>query len=432
MRFISTADPAMGVSFSQALIQGLPGKKSLFFPERIPALPASFYKELSGLDDCEIAFRVLHPYLSEELSEAELRSIVEQALDFPFPLVQLEADCHILEQFHGPTLAFKDIGARFLARFMGHFVGAEQPVTVLVATSGDTGSAVANGFWRTAGTEVVILFPKGRVSPFQESQMTTLGDNIHALEVEGDFDDCQRMVKAAFLDPELNAKLRLTSANSINVGRLLPQMIYYFLALKQLAADDRKLAVCVPSGNFGNITAGIMASRMGLPIDHFIAATNANDVFVEYLNSGTLNPRPGIPTYSNAMDVGNPSNFERIMHLFGHSVEEVRKEMSAMSYSDGETLAAMRKLHTDCAYLADPHAAVGYLAWRRFRESNPGYRCVLLETAHPLKFDRAVEAAFGPDAPELKAPHPVGYEGEAVKETIAADPEALRGFLLGR
>ncbi|MET0392697.1 MAG: threonine synthase [Chitinophagaceae bacterium] len=398
MQYYSLNRQSPGVDFREAAIRGQAPDKGLYFPASIPAVDQGLIDNIADYTNEEIAFRVIRPYVGEAIPEDTLFRIVSETISFPLPLVQVNDAIFSLELFHGPTLAFKDVGARFMSRCLGHFVkGEKRKVTVLVATSGDTGGAVANGFYDVEGVEVVILYPSGKVSPVQEKQLTTLGKNIVALEVEGSFDDCQRLVKQAFADPVLAENLFLTSANSINVARWLPQQFYYFLAWKQWADKEHPPVISVPSGNFGNICAGILAHRSGLPAAHFIAACNANDLVTRYLNGPvhSLEPRPAIPTLSNAMDVGNPSNFIRILELFHHDFPELKNKLSSYSISDAETEATLREVYDRHHYLADPHGAVGYLALQRYLQDHPDQQGIFLETAHPVKFPEAVERITG-------------------------------------
>ena len=374
--------------------------KGLFFPEEIPRLPAEFIGDLVKLSETDIAFQVIAPYVGNEIPDAELRQIVKETVCFEIPLVPVTDDVFSLELYHGPTLAFKDIGARFMSRCLGYFLrNRPQKVTVLVATSGDTGGAVANGFYQVEGVEVVILYPSGKVSSVQEMQLTTLGGNIHALEIEGTFDDCQQMVKDCFADKTLNQQLFLTSANSINISRWLPQQFYYFFALKQwfLRFGNRANppVIAVPSGNVGNICAGLLAHISGLPVKHFIAACNANEVVPQFMSSGVYTPRPAIPTLSNAMDVGNPSNFIRILELFNHDVIELKNVLSSYTVSDAETRKTLLDVYRHAGYLLDPHGAVGYNALERFLGNHPGEKGIVLETAHPVKFFDVVQDIIG-------------------------------------
>ncbi len=400
MNYYSLNSPSTFVSFKEATIRGQAPDKGLYFPEFIPALPDELLQNLSTYSREEVAFQVIRPYTGNTLPQSELRRIVAETIDFDFPLVPITPDTSALELFHGPTLAFKDVGARFMSRCLGYFVrGNDKPVTVLVATSGDTGGAVASGFYDVEGIEVVILYPAGKVSSVQELQLTTYGKNITALEVDGSFDDCQRMVKDAFADPTLQQQLFLTSANSINVARWLPQQFYYFFALQQWADKDNPPVISVPSGNFGNICAGLMAWQSGLPVNHFIAACNANDVVPIYLTTGDYQPKTARPTLSNAMDVGNPSNFVRILEIFNSRLPSLRKMLTSYSISDEETAAAIRELYTSHHYLPDPHGAVGWLALQRYLAEHPGTKGLFLETAHPVKFYDTVEPLIGNKIP---------------------------------
>jgi threonine synthase len=353
-------------------------------------------------------------------------------VNFPIPLVQVTEKIFSLELFHGPTLAFKDIGARFMSRCLGHFLKDEEKnITVLVATSGDTGGAVASGFYGVEGVDVVILYPSGKVSPVQEKQLTALGKNIHALEIEGTFDDCQQMVKQAFADPGLNAEIFLTSANSINVARWLPQQFYYFFAYKQWEDKNNPPAICVPSGNFGNICAGIMAGSSGLPVRHFIAACNVNDVVTHYLETARFEPKPAIATLSNAMDVGHPSNFTRILEIFHHRFPDLKNKLSSYSISDADTVTAIRQVYEQYHYLLDPHGAVGFLALQQYLATDPTARGIFLETAHPVKFPEAVEAATGK---KIEIPAGIKELMSREKRALSMKPSysALRSYLTER
>jgi threonine synthase len=425
MQYYSLNNASPKVGFREATIKGQAPDKGLYFPDQIPAIPHDLIKNMDRYSHEEIAFAVIQPYVGDSIPSSELEKIVAETINFDFPLVRLTAagspdpatgsersnsgspDPAIfsLELFHGPTLAFKDVGARFMSRCLGHFVrGSDQPVTVLVATSGDTGGAVASGFHGVEGVNVVILYPSGKVSSVQELQLTTLGKNISALEVDGSFDDCQQMVKQAFADQALNKELFLTSANSINVARWLPQQFYYFFACRQWAGKEHPPIISVPSGNFGNICAGLLAHRSGLPVRHFIAACNANATVPDYLVTGRYASRQAVATLSNAMDVGNPSNFVRILELFHKEFQSLSKVLTSYSISDQETRAAIRDLYTNYDYLADPHGAVGYLALTRYlAEQNdplqpaslPVQKGIFLETAHPVKFYDVVEPIIG-------------------------------------
>ena len=406
MNYYSLNTPSDRVSFKEATIRGQAPDKGLYFPERIPVLPKEIIEHPDRYSREEIAFRVIQPYVGASLPEEDLRRIVAETIQFDFPLIKVTDRISSLELFHGPTLAFKDVGARFMSRCLGHFVrDYVQPVTVLVATSGDTGGAVASGFYEVEGVQVVILYPSGKVSSVQELPLTTLGKNISALEVDGSFDDCQRMVKEAFADTSLNKERFLTSANSINVARWLPQQFYYFFAWQQWADKAHPPVISVPSGNFGNICAGLMAHRSGLPVQHFIAACNANDVVPAYLQTGEYKVRTAIPTLSNAMDVGNPSNFVRILEIFHKELPSLKKVLSSQSITDKETRDTIRKLYTHFHYLPDPHGAVGYRALDNYLKahpassSSPGLAGIFLETAHPVKFYDTVEPVIGEKIP---------------------------------
>jgi threonine synthase len=396
MQLYSTNNPALRTNLREAIFQGLPADNGLYMPVNIPVMPASFIQNLDQYTFPEIALHLAKAMIGDEIPEHDLAAIIQKAINFPAPVVQLEEHTTVLELFHGPSLAFKDFGARFMAQTMSYFNrGEEQELTILVATSGDTGGAVAAGFYQTPGIRVVILYPSGKVSPLQEKQLTTLGHNITALEVDGTFDDCQALVKQAFLDTALRQQLRLSSANSINISRLIPQIFYYWEAWKQLYRAHEKIVFVVPSGNFGNLTAGLLAYKMGLPVHHFIAATNANDVVPEYLETGRFKTRPSVRTISNAMDVGNPSNFVRMLDLFGSTWNIMQKHITGYSFSDEQTKEAMRAVYRDKKYILDPHGAVGYLAWNAYHKENPKTTGVILETAHPAKFLEDVEEILG-------------------------------------
>ena len=397
MKYYSTNKKAGDATLEEAVVKGLASDKGLFMPYEIKPLPASFYKEIEQLNFQEIAYRVADAFFGEDVPANTLKEIVYDTLSFDVPAVKVKNNIYSLELFHGPTLAFKDVGARFMARLLGYFIRKEgkKQVNVLVATSGDTGSAVANGFLGVEGIHVYVLYPKGKVSEIQEKQFTTLGQNITALEVDGTFDDCQALVKNAFMDKELNAHMQLTSANSINVARFLPQAFYYFYAyaqMKKLGKADN-LVVCVPSGNFGNITAGLFGKRMGLPVKRFIAANNRNDIFYQYLKTGEYNPRPSVATIANAMDVGDPSNFARILDLYGGSHEAICAEISGATYTDGQIRETVKQVYDETGYLLDPHGACGYRALEEGLE--PDETGIFLETAHPAKFLQTVESIIG-------------------------------------
>ncbi len=429
MNFYSLHKNAPKVSFKEAVIKGIAPDGGLYFPEQIPQLPASFFEDIQELSNLEIAYRALMPFVKEDIPEAILREILEEVLDFDFPLVPINENVSTLELFHGPTMAFKDVGARFMARSLGYFFkDSEENVTVLVATSGDTGGAVANGFLGVAGVKVVILYPSGKVSDIQERQLTTLGQNITALEVNGTFDDCQRMVKRAFVDPGLKGKVQLTSANSINVARWLPQMLYYLFAYKHLKVKGKELVFSVPSGNFGNICAGMIAQRMGMPVKHFIASTNVNDTVPKYMQTAIYDPKPSTATISNAMDVGDPSNFIRIQHLYNDDFSQLKEHLSSYSFTDKETKEAIKSLYAKAGYIADPHGAVGYLGLRKYQEKHPETYGIFLETAHPVKFMDVVSSTLNTT---LSLPPQIEKIMKRKKVSIAISKyEELTNFLL--
>ena len=401
MRYRSTSRKAPLTSLRGAVLRGLAPDGGLYMPVEIARHSPEELEEFRGLPFTEVCFRIARPFATPDVPEELLWQVVSEAINFPVKLVSLSPGLHILELFHGPTLAFKDFGARFMARLMGYFVRREtRPLTVLVATSGDTGSAVAHGFLKVPGIRVVILYPSKRISEAQEKQFTTLGENITALEVAGTFDDCQRLVKQAFSDIELNRRAFLTSANSINIGRLLPQMFYHVAAYRQLPVASVPLIVSVPSGNFGNLTAGIFAKRIGLPVAKYVASTNANDVVPEYLRTGEFHPRAAKVTYSNAMDVGNPNNFPRLLDLCRNRLEYVRKEIWGHGVTDEETLREMKAIHDRFGYIADPHTAVGVLGWEAYKlEHAEPAQGLVLATAHPAKFADVVMKAIGTAPP---------------------------------
>jgi len=417
-------------TFENAVLKGLAPDKGLYFPKDIKRLPASFFEKINSLSKTEIAFEVIKDFIGNEIPEAELKKIIETTLDFDFPLVKLNKNSSVLELFHGPTMAFKDVGAKFMAGTLGYFIkkGNLGKVTVLVATSGDTGGAVANGFLGVDGIDIVILYPQGKVSEIQEKQLTTLGQNITALEVAGTFDDCQEMVKLAFLDKDIQQKRQLTSANSINVARWLPQMFYYFLAYQQLSEEKRKLVFSVPSGNFGNICAGLLAKKMGLPISHFVASSNVNDVVGRYLETENYEPKPSVQTISNAMDVGSPSNFIRIQELFQNEFIDLKEDLSSYSFDDATTKAAISEVYEKTSYVMDPHGAVGYLGLETFLENNPEYYGIFLETAHPVKFLETVENVIGK---KLEIPESIQSILQKKKQSIKiGNYSDLKNFLM--
>ena len=392
MQYYSLNKKAPNTSFKDCVIKGLAPDKGLYFPKNISALPKTFFENINDLSYSEIAFETIKQFVEPDIPEDVLKTIIEDTLSFDFPVVKLNDHISTLELFHGPTMAFKDVGARFMARCLEYFnKNNKEEVTVLVATSGDTGSAVANGFLGVKNVNVVILYPSGKVSDIQEKQLTTLRKNITALEVNGTFDDCQDMVKRAFLDEELTRKMQLTSANSINVARWLPQLFYFFFAYKQLHNKHKNIVFSIPSGNFGNICAGMMAQQLGLPIQHFIASNNENNVVTKYLQSQFYRPKPSVQTISNAMDVGNPSNFVRMQEIYKNNFETLKANLSSYSFTDAETKTAIQEIYTNYNYVADPHGAVGYLGAKAYLKENPNTHCVFLETAHPTKFLDIVE-----------------------------------------
>lgn len=418
MQYYSTSGNAPKASLQEAVVKGLAPDKGLYMPERIPTIPKAFFNNIGEMSLQDISYVVANTLFGEDIDSETLKQIVNETLNFDIPLVHVADNRYSLELFHGPTLAFKDVGARFMARLLSYFnkKNGTKDVNVLVATSGDTGSAVANGFLGVPGVKVFVLYPKGKVSKIQEAQFTTLGKNITALEISGTFDDCQALVKNAFMDNELNEKMQLTSANSINVARFLPQMFYYFYAYAQLARAGKPLdniVVSVPSGNFGNITAGLIGKRMGLPIKRFIAANNRNDIFYQYLLSGEYNPRPSIATIANAMDVGAPSNFARVLDLYGNSHEAIAKEISGCTYTDEQIADTLRETYKSTGYLLDPHGAVGY---RSLLEGlNDNEIGIFIETAHPAKFKDTVEAIIDDT---VSIPAKLGAFMKGTKSTI--------------
>ncbi|MFS4448033.1 threonine synthase [Maribacter sp. 2307UL18-2] len=429
MNFYSLNRTAPEVSFKEAVIKGIAPDRGLYFPESITPLPTSFFEGIESLSNHEIAFNAIHQFVSDEIPNDELRAILTNVLDFDFPVVQLEENVATLELFHGPTMAFKDVGARFMANCLGYFSGgASQNVTVLVATSGDTGGAVANGFLGVPGVNVVILYPSGKVSDIQERQLTTLGQNITALEVDGTFDDCQKMVKTAFLDEALLTLMQLTSANSINVARWLPQLFYFLFAYKQVKSQNMEIVFSVPSGNFGNICAGMVAQQLGMPVQHFIASTNVNDTVPRFMRTQEYDPKPSTATISNAMDVGDPSNFIRIRHLFKNDFEALSQTLSSYTFSDMKTKEAMRNIYDHSGYIADPHGAVGYLGLKKYQENHPDTCGVFLETAHPVKFLDVVEETI----PEkISIPAQIQKVLHQKKKSIKISSyEELKAFLL--
>ncbi len=439
MRLISTARgttvaaSTSAVNWRTAVMYGLAPDGGLYWPMHWPKLQDAWLAQLPNLTPLEIALALAKLLLADELPAAVLERIVSDTFTFPLPVHQLNETTGILELFHGPTLAFKDVGARFMARLMGYYVEQEQrPLTVLVATSGDTGSAVAHGFWRVPGIRVFILYPAGRISRRQEQQLATLGDNITALAVAGSFDDCQQLTKQALVDPLLRQQLWLTSANSINIARLLPQGWYYFIGFSQLPEAARRsgVVVSVPSGNFGNLTAGVIAQRLGLPIAHWIAATNANKVVAEYLSTGQFNPRSSVATLSNAMDVGNPSNFVRLLELFNHSLPELRQALTVTTTSDADTQTIIKQVWQRYHYLFDPHTAVAFHGLEQYRQQQPSDYGLCLATAHPAKFVETVAPLVGDNNVPLPAALAACLERPNLAVSLPNDYAALREIIL--
>jgi threonine synthase len=429
MKFFSTKGKDKLVSFREAVIKSLPEDNGLYFPEKIPVLDPSFFSTLKDKSLPEIGIEVMRPFCSEDIPDSKLEEIMHDVLSFPTPIQKVKDNIYSLELFHGPTYAFKDVGARFLARCLGYFNETDiKEVTILVATSGDTGGAVAAGFYKVPGVKVIILYPSGKVSDLQEKQLTTLGENITALEIEGDFDDCQALVKKAFLDVEINQRIALSSANSINIARWLPQSIYYYEALKQLKSTD-EVVMAVPSGNYGNITAGMLAKKMGLPIKRFIAASNANDVVPRYIANGNYEIRPTVATLSNAMDVSNPSNFPRMMELYEQSWENITSDITGFSLDDNHTLQTMKECQSENQYILDPHGAIGYDAL--MKNLKDGEQGIFLETAHPCKFIDTVEKAL-----DTTYPTPGFAESlmgrEKVASTMSSSYDDFKDYLLSQ
>jgi len=429
MKYYSTNHKSADVTLREAVVRGLAPDRGLYMPERLAKLSKEFFEGIDKMSFQEMSFEVAKAFFGEDIPEADLKKIVYDTLSFPTPVVKVDDNIYSLELFHGPTLAFKDVGARFMARLLGYFNKNEKElVNVLVATSGDTGSAVANGFLGVEGVHVYVLYPKGKVSPIQECQFTTLGQNITAVEVDGVFDDCQALVKNAFMDAELNQRMKLTSANSINVARFLPQAFYYFNAYAQMKAMGKadNLVICVPSGNFGNITAGLFGWFMGLPVKRFIAANNANDIFYKYLQSGVYSPKASVQTLANAMDVGDPSNFARVLALYGGSHEDIADHISGATYSDEQIKETLKECFERTGYLLDPHGTCGYRALRE--QLQPGEYGVFLETAHPAKFKEKVDAITGGDV-EIPARLKAFMTGTKQSVEISKDYTDFRNFL---
>jgi len=430
MKYYSTSHNTPDVSLEAAVTQGLASDSGLFMPERIDRLPDSFFNEMASMSFQEISFEVARKFFGEDISDHILRKIVFDTLSFDTPLLQVSENIYSLELFHGPTLAFKDVGARFMARLLSHFPGkGKKMVHVLVATSGDTGSAVANGFLGVPGIHVHVLYPKGKVSLIQEKQFTTLGRNITALEINGTFDDCQALVKGAFMDESLKKKITITSANSINVARFLPQAFYYFNAWAKLKDKTGKIVFSVPSGNFGNLTAGLFAKRMGLPVSRFIAANNRNDIVFNYLKTGIYRPRQSVPTIANAMDVGDPSNFVRILDLYNNSHQAIAQDVFGATYSDDEIRETLLSVYLTSGYLLDPHGAVGYRALDELLKK--GETGIFLETAHPAKFTEIVEQVIGTGNVPMPEKLQSFMKGEKQSIEFPADYYSFRTYLDG-
>ena len=438
MKYYSLNKQSPAVDFATATVLGQAPDKGLYFPETIPQVSLDLIKNIEDYSNEAIAFEVIAPYIGDTIPKTELERIVNETVNFEIPLVKITDDIFSLELFYGPTLAFKDIGARFMSRCLGYFVthsaslrDSKEKITVLVATSGDTGGAVANGFYNVEGVEVVILYPSGKVSSVQEKQLTTLGNNIHALEVDGTFDECQQMVKTIFADVELNKQIKLTSANSINVARWLPQQFYYFFLYKQWKDKTNLPVVTVPSGNFGNICAGLLAQHSGLPIKHFIAACNVNDTVPDFLRTGNYQLKKTIPTISNAMDVGDPSNFVRIMEIFQRQLNGLKNTLTGYTISDDETKSTLKAVYQNHNYLLDPHGAVAYSALEQYLSQNKNSKGVILETAHPVKFYDVIEPIINETVP---VPDSVAdqIKKEKVSTKISADTSALKNYLLSK
>ena len=432
MNYYSTNGKAPIADLQKAVVKGLAEDRGLYMPERIEKLPKAFFDNIQDMKFQDIAYNVASNFFGEDVDEDALQDIVYDTLSFDCPVVEVKDNIYTLELFHGPTLAFKDVGARFMARLLGYFTSTTSStslVNVLVATSGDTGSAVANGFLGVEGIHVYVLYPKGKVSPIQECQFTTLGKNITAIEVDGVFDDCQALVKSAFMDEELNQHMKLTSANSINVARFLPQAFYYFNAYARMKALGKadNLVMCVPSGNFGNICAALFGHEMGLPIKRFIAANNANDVFYNYLQTGKYEPKASIQTLANAMDVGDPSNFARIYDLYGKSHERISSLISGATYKDEQIAETMRQCYSETGYVLDPHGACGYKALEEgLQEGEIGVFC---ETAHPAKFKEKVDSILGTDI-EIPARLRAFMEGEKQSVEMSKDFADFKHYLM--
>ena len=430
--YLSLGNKKESVSFKEALFKGLASDKSLYYPVEVKKLDDDFWKNFKKMDTFSLAYNVLKGYINSEIPKENLFDIIKKTLDFKFPTVLVDKNIYSLELFHGPTMAFKDVGAKFMSACMDYFIknqNLNQKITVVVATSGDTGGAVANGFLDIEGVDVVILYPKGKVSEIQELQLTTLGNNISALEVDGYFDKCQQMVKKTFVDRDLNQKL-LTSANSINVARWIPQILYYFIAYRNLNKKNSNLVVSVPSGNFGNLCAGMLAKKMGLPINHFIASTNENDTVPKFMKTGEYKKQETISTLTNAMDVGDPSNFIRILNLYNDDFKKLKKELTAYKFSDKETILGIKRLYEKSKYVLDPHGATAYLGLKKYKATNPKSIGVFLETAHPIKFLDTVENALNM---KISIPENILELKKKRKRKIGIkNYEQLKNFLLSR
>ncbi len=431
MKYYSTHNRALTASLKDAVLQGLAPDNGLYMPERIPVLPPEFFERIHEMDFQPIALSVARAFTEGDVPEEELKRIIAHTLTFDAPLVSIEDGISALELFHGPTMAFKDFGARFMSQLLRYFAAqVDREIVILVATSGDTGSAVANGFLGVDGIRVIVLYPSGKVSEVQEKQFTTLGHNITALEVSGTFDDCQRLVKTAFADADLRDRYFLTSANSINIARLIPQSFYYFYAYARRLHREKPVVFSVPSGNFGNLTAGLFAKRIGLPVARFVAATNINDVVPEYLREGILTTRPSVHTVSNAMDVGSPSNFARMMDLYDNDIEAVRCDIAGYAFTDRETKAAIARVSREAGYVLDPHGAVGYLGLKKFlTDSKLDVNGIFLETAHPAKFREVVEEALGSS---VSLPDTLARFAKGTKRTVptSADYQDFKKLLV--
>ena len=430
MKYYSLNKNAPEVSFKEAVVKGLAPDNGLYFPKEIIPLPTSFFENITSLSNTEIAFEVIQQFVGDEIPKKDLKLIIDAVLSFDFPIKKIEDNIAVLELYHGPTMAFKDVGARFMARCLQFFNKDKvaHKVTVLVATSGDTGGAVASGFLDVKGIDVVILYPKGKVSEIQEKQLTTLGKNIIALEVDGVFDDCQDMVKRAFLDKEIYQERTLTSANSINIARWLPQMFYFFFTYKALKNNNKDLVFSIPSGNYGNICAGMMAQKLGLPIPHFIAGTNVNNIVPVYLKTGEYHNKPSVQTISNAMDVGAPSNFIRIKEIYNNDLQTLRENLSGYSYSDNETTKSIENLFNNHQYIADPHGAIGYLALKEYLKNKKNVQGVFLETAHPIKFMDVLPTEI---VTKIEMPNQIkAILNKEKKSILISDYSQLKNYLL--